>query len=65
MTADPSPLSLPDDLQARLAAAGVTDEASLQAALAADPALAADLQAYVQRSRTAPMQRPSLPSFSR
>jgi hypothetical protein len=48
MTADPAPLSLPDDLQARLAAAGVTDEAGLQAALAADPALAADLQAYVQ-----------------
>lgn len=32
--AAPAPLALPDDLQARLAAAGVTDEASLQAALA-------------------------------
>ncbi|NUQ39297.1 MAG: hypothetical protein HUU23_16265, partial [Caldilineales bacterium] len=46
--AAPAPLSMPDDMQARLAAAGVTDEASLQAALAADPALAADLQTFLE-----------------
>jgi hypothetical protein len=34
--------SLPDDLQERLRRAGVTDEASLQRALANDPQLAAD-----------------------
>lgn len=39
--------ALPDDLQARLAAAGVTDAANLDAAFAADPALKADLQQHI------------------
>lgn len=48
MSQEPSfPLQLPADLQARLAAAGVSDEASLQAALDADPTLAADLRPYL------------------
>ncbi|QLQ07155.1 MAG: hypothetical protein HZY76_14630 [Anaerolineae bacterium] len=42
----PSTHRLPDDLQVRLAAAGVTDPASLEAAVQRDPALAADLQAF-------------------
>jgi hypothetical protein len=50
---DPSPPSLPADLQARLAAAGVTDDASLAAALQRDPALAADLQAFVEANAEA------------
>lgn len=38
---------LPDDLQARLAAAGVTDDASLRAALERDPQLRADLETFL------------------
>ncbi|MBX2998251.1 MAG: tetratricopeptide repeat protein [Caldilineaceae bacterium] len=50
MTADlSSPSPLPEELQARLAVAGVTNEASLHAALAADPQLAADLEAFAQQ----------------
>lgn len=45
--------SLPDDLQARLDAAGVTDAASLAAALQRDPALAADLQAFIEANAEA------------
>lgn len=51
--AAPSSTALPDDLQARLAAAGVTDDASLAAALQRDPALAADLQAFVEANAEA------------
>ncbi len=40
--------TLPDDLEARLRAAGAVDEASLRAALARDPQLAADLQAFLE-----------------
>lgn len=40
------PFSLPADLQARLDAAGVTDQASLEAALQSDPTLVADLEAF-------------------
>ena len=49
----PSQHPLPDDLQARLDAAGVTDDASLAAALERDPALAADLQAFVEANAEA------------
>jgi protein-arginine kinase activator protein McsA len=49
--------SLPPDLQARLAAAGVTDEASLRAALAADPELRAAVEAAMVQ------QQPSLLSW--
>ena len=45
--------SLPDELQARLAAAGVSDDASLAAALQADPSLAADLQAFIEANAAA------------
>jgi tetratricopeptide (TPR) repeat protein len=45
----PAP-ALPADLQARLAAAGVADEASLQAALEADPTLRADFEAFFQQN---------------
>jgi tetratricopeptide (TPR) repeat protein len=41
------PLDLPPELQARLDAAGVTDEASLMAALQADPQLRTDFQTFV------------------
>ncbi len=41
------PLDLSPELQARLDAAGVTDEASLMAALQADPQLRTDFQAFV------------------
>lgn len=41
------PLELPADLQARLDAAGVTDQASLMAALQSDPILRADFQAFI------------------
>jgi hypothetical protein len=50
----PQPLA---DLQARLAAAGVTDEASLRAALAADPELRAAVEAAMVQ------QQPSLLSW--
>ena len=43
----PQPTSTPDDLQARLRAAGVTDNASLHAALERDPQLKADFEAYL------------------
>ena len=43
----PQPTSTPDDLQARLHAAGVTDDASLHAALERDPQLKADFEAYL------------------
>ncbi len=41
------PLDLPPELQARLDAAGVTDEAGLMAALHADPQLRTDFQTFV------------------
>ncbi len=41
------PLDLPPELQARLDAAGVTDEAGLMAALQADPQLRTDFQTFV------------------
>lgn len=41
------PLELPADLQARLDAAGVIDQASLMAALESDPVLRADFQAFI------------------
>ena len=43
--------ALPEDLQARLDAAGVTDQASLAAALDADPQLKADLDAFIAHQR--------------
>jgi protein-arginine kinase activator protein McsA len=46
-------LSLPPELQARLAAAGVTDEASFLAALAADPELRAGVEAFVAQQQQA------------
>jgi hypothetical protein len=46
-------LSLPPDLQARLAAAGVTDEASFLAALAADPELRAAVEAAMAQQQQA------------
>lgn len=49
----PFPFSLPEHLQARLVAAGVTDAASLAAALQRDPALAADLQAFAEANAEA------------
>ena len=49
----PSLPALPADLQDRLAAAGVTDAESLQAALERDPALAADLRAFVEANAEA------------
>lgn len=39
---------LPDDLEARLRAAGAVDEDSLRAALERDPQLAADLQDFIE-----------------
>lgn len=45
--ARPTQPDLPDDLKARLAAASVTDEESLQRALAADPELERDLLAVL------------------
>ncbi len=42
-----APLELPADLQARLDAAGVTDQDSLMAALQSDPVLRADFQAFI------------------
>jgi hypothetical protein len=49
MSQEPNlPLQLPAGLQDRLSAAGVRNEASLEAALAADPALAADLRAHLE-----------------
>jgi protein-arginine kinase activator protein McsA len=50
-------LSLPPEIQARLAAAGVTDEASFLAALAADPELRAAVEAAMVQ------QQPSLLSW--
>jgi protein-arginine kinase activator protein McsA len=50
----PQPLA---DLQARLAAAGVTDEASLRAALAADPELRAGVEAFVAQQHRARLSR--------
>lgn len=44
---DNNSLELPPALQVRLDAAGVTDEASLMAALEADPQLRSDFQAFV------------------
>jgi len=41
-------LILPDDLEARLRAAGAVDEDSLRAALERDPQLAADLQDFIE-----------------
>jgi protein-arginine kinase activator protein McsA len=46
-------LSLPPELQARLAAAGVTDEASFLAALAADPELRAAVEAAMAQQQQA------------
>ncbi len=46
-------LALPPDLQARLAAAGVTDEDSLLAALAADPELRAAVEAVMAQQHQA------------
>jgi Tetratricopeptide repeat. len=46
-------LSLPPELQARLAAAGVTDEASFLAALAADPELRAAVEAAMAQQHQA------------
>lgn len=46
--AAPNPFQLPPDLQARLDAAGVHDNASLQAALAADPQLRAEFEAFLR-----------------
>lgn len=42
------PFQLPPALQARLDAAGVHDNASFQAALAADPQLRAEFEAFLQ-----------------
>ncbi len=42
-----APLELPADLQARLDAAGVIDQASLMTALESDPVLRADFQAFI------------------
>ena len=54
MTTDiPTQLSLPDDLGARLAAAGINDDVSLAAALQTDPSLMADLQAFVETNAEA------------
>jgi hypothetical protein len=51
MSPDPSaPLAFPPALQARLNAAGVTDDASLQAALENDPSLRADFDAFFQQN---------------
>lgn len=48
MSDEPFAFDLPDALRAKLDAAGVTDEASLHAALEADPALAAEFTEFVQ-----------------
>jgi tetratricopeptide (TPR) repeat protein len=50
-------LSLPPELQARLAAAGVTDAASFLAALAADPELRAGVEAFVAQQHRARLSR--------
>jgi hypothetical protein len=51
MSPDPSaPPAFPPALQARLNAAGVTDDASLQAALENDPSLRADFAAFFQQN---------------
>ncbi|MCZ7569273.1 MAG: NB-ARC domain-containing protein [Ardenticatenaceae bacterium] len=47
---DAVPIELPDDLKARLEAAGVTDEVSLTAAFEADPALKEDFEASLVAS---------------
>ena len=47
---EPMPIELPPDLKARLDAAGVKDDASLQRALEADPALKRDFEAFIQAS---------------
>jgi hypothetical protein len=43
------PINLPDELQARLDAAGVTDQAGLEAALEADPDLKRDYLAFLEQ----------------
>jgi tetratricopeptide (TPR) repeat protein/protein-arginine kinase activator protein McsA len=50
-------LSLPPEIQARLAAAGVTDAASFLAALAADPELRAGVEAFVAQQHRARLSR--------
>jgi hypothetical protein len=50
MSDAPAP-ELPEDLQTRLAAAGVTDDASLRQALDADPELRRDFAAFVEANQ--------------
>ncbi|MFM7582152.1 MAG: hypothetical protein ACKO9F_05415, partial [Caldilinea sp.] len=46
----PTPPDLPPDLRARLLAAGVTDDISLQTTLQHDPTLRADFEAFLQEN---------------